>query len=155
MTLERRTYERIPTGFYVHQVIEDDLHRCFITDLSPVGLFMQRPVDPFDRRSNVVQIELPLPGLHDTLWARAEVVYDRIDSLFHGTAVAFTDMAQKHHRQLRGWIDEVQHGYLSFPVSEPARGGGAAGTEAGGVVATGGKVQVLRPGAAPPVWAAA
>ena len=32
---------------------------------------------------------LPLPGLSEPLWARGEVIYDRVDGLFHGQAIRF------------------------------------------------------------------
>jgi len=105
----RRTAARIPVGFYIEQFIEDEPHRSFLSDLSASGLYMERPFDVLSRRSNVVQVELPLPG-EETLWAKCEVIYDRFDSLFHGTAVRFTGMARKHQRLLREWLRETTSG---------------------------------------------
>lgn len=108
MTDNRRCSERIPVGFYVDQIISDDPHRCFTTDLSPVGLYMERLAEPLRRSSNVVQLEIPLPHTGDTLWAKAEVIYDRFDALFHGTAVRFTGMARPHRRLLRDWLRQAR-----------------------------------------------
>jgi hypothetical protein len=94
-------------GFYVDQIICDDPHRCFTTDLSPIGLYMERLAAHLRRSSNVVQLEIPLPRTGDSVWAKAEVVYDRFDTLFHGTAVRFTGMANAHRRLLRAWLHEV------------------------------------------------
>lgn len=102
----RRQAERMPVGFYVEQIVENEPHRSFLSDLSASGLYMERPFELLSRRSNVVQVELPLPG-DETLWAKCEVVYDRFDSLFHGTAVRFTAMAGKHQRLLREWLRET------------------------------------------------
>ncbi len=102
----RRHAQRLPVGFYVDQIIEDEPHRSFLSDLSASGLYMERPFELLSRRSSVVQVELPLPG-DETLWAKCEVVYDRFDSLFHGTAVRFTAMARKHQRLLREWLRET------------------------------------------------
>lgn len=96
----------MPVGFYVEQIVENEPHRSFLSDLSASGLYMERPFELLSRRSNVVQVELPLPG-DETLWAKCEVVYDRFDSLFHGTAVRFTAMAGKHQRLLREWLRET------------------------------------------------
>ena len=102
----RRQAPRSPVGFYIEQFIEDEPHRSFLTDLSAAGLYMERPIELLSRRSDVVQVELPLPG-EETLWAKCEVVYDRFDSLFHGTAVRFTGMARRHQRLLREWLRET------------------------------------------------
>lgn len=107
MTQERRRTDRIPVGFYVRQMVDGDPYRCFTTNLSTRGIFVERVLSPMERRSNVVQIEVPLPGLDDTLWTRGEVVYDRFETLFHGTAIRFTGMANKHRRLLRSWLAET------------------------------------------------
>ena len=105
----RRRFQRLPVGFYVEQIIEEDAHRCFTSDLSAIGMYMERLATPLWRQSAVVQIEIPLPDTSDSLWAKAEVVYDRMDTLFHGTAVRFTGMARSHQRLLREWLRESDH----------------------------------------------
>lgn len=107
MIANRRCSERLPVGFYVEQIVSDDPHRCFTTDLSTVGIYMERLVGPLRRSSNLVQLEIPLPHTRDAIWARGEVVYDRFDALFHGTAVRFTGMARPHRRLLREWLHET------------------------------------------------
>jgi len=107
MTRNRRRSDRIPVGFYVDQIISDDPHRCFTTDLSAIGLFMERLAEPLRRTTNVVQLEIPLPTTSDSIWAKGEVIYDRFDALFHGTAVRFTGMARFHQRLLRDWIHQT------------------------------------------------
>jgi hypothetical protein len=106
MTRNRRRSERHQVGFYVDQIVEDDPFRCFTTDLSAIGLYMERLVEPLRRCSSVVQLEIPLPETSDSIWAKGEVVYDRFDALFHGTAVRFTGMARTHQRMLREWLRE-------------------------------------------------
>ena len=106
MMRNRRRSERLSVGFYVDQIVQDDPYRCFTTDLSAIGLYMERLVEPLQRCSNVVQLEIPLPQTSDSIWAKGEVVYDRFDSLFHGTAVRFTGMARSQQRMLREWLRE-------------------------------------------------
>lgn len=100
----RRRSERLPVGFYVDQIVGNDLHRCFTTDLSSLGIFVERVAEPMRRSSAIVQLEIPLPDSSDTLWAKGEVVYDRFDSLFHGTAIRFAGMARAHQKMLREWL---------------------------------------------------
>ena len=58
----RRRSARLPVGFYVDQIVGDDPHRCFTTDLSAIGLYMERLVEPLRRSSKIVQLEIPLPA---------------------------------------------------------------------------------------------
>jgi hypothetical protein len=109
MAQNRRRFQRLPVGFYVEQIIDDDPHSCFTSDLNALGMYMERVATPLWRQRAVVQVEIPLPETTDSLWARAEVVYDRVDSLFHGTAVRFTGMARSHQRRLREWLREADH----------------------------------------------
>lgn len=106
MQIDRRQAARVPVGFYLSQVVDDRPYRCFTTSLSANGLYMERPLAVMERHRPTVQVEIPLPETGETLWARAQVVYDSFDSLFHGTAVRFTAMAHRHRRMLRQWLHE-------------------------------------------------
>ena len=108
MPYNRRRSARHPVGFYVDQFVNDEPVRCFTTDLSAIGLYMERLVEPIDRASRVIQLELKLPSTEDSIWAAGEVVYDRIDARFHGTAVRFTSMARTHQRWIREWLRESE-----------------------------------------------
>lgn len=108
MPYNRRRSARHPVGFYVEQFVNDEPYRCFTTDLSSIGLYMERLVEPMDRASSFVQLEIKLPKASDSIWAAGEVVYDRIDSLFHGTAIRFTGMARAHQRWIREWLRETE-----------------------------------------------
>jgi hypothetical protein len=106
MNSDRRRSQRFPVGFQIQQIVDDEPRDCFLTDLSSIGLYAERMVEPFERNSNIVQVELPLPDTGDSLWAKGEIVYDCIDPLFHGSAIRFTAMARKHQRMLREWLRE-------------------------------------------------
>jgi hypothetical protein len=120
MLTNRRQSERHPVGFYVDHFVRDEAHRCFTTDLSALGLYMERLVQPIARSSKVVQLEITLPSAGDSIWACGEVVYDRIDSLFHGTAVRFTGMARTHQRWIDEWLHESERAQR-FTHVEPVR----------------------------------
>jgi hypothetical protein len=108
MPRNRRRSERHAVGFYVDQFVNEEPFRCFTTDLSSIGLYMERPVQPINRSSKFVQLEITLPRSSDSIWALGEVIYDRLDSLFHGTAVCFTAMAHKQRRLLCEWLHETE-----------------------------------------------
>lgn len=106
MLSERRQVPRIPVGFYANQLVDDQPERCFTTSLSTSGLYMERLLTPLERTRETVQVEIPLPGAPETLWARGRVVYDCFDALFHGSAVRFTAMPNRHRRMLREWLHD-------------------------------------------------
>jgi hypothetical protein len=83
---------------------------------------MERLAEPLERSSSLVQLEILLPATNDSIWAKAEVIYDRFDSLFHGTAVRFTGMARTHQRWLREWLRETSRmgRLISSPSFQPA-----------------------------------
>jgi len=122
MSNNRRRSERLPVGFYVDQYVNDDPHRCFTTDLSSLGLYVERLVEPLSRQSTTVQLEISLPDTSDSIWAKGEVVYDRFDSLFHGMAIHFTGMARTHQRLIREWLREKKRDEHVFHRGNPFRG---------------------------------
>lgn len=104
MPVNRRRLERHAVGFYVDQFVNDEPYRCFTTDLTSIGMYMERPVQPINRSSKYVQLEIKLPRSSDSIWALGEVIYDRLGSLFHGTAVSFSAMASSQRRHLHEWL---------------------------------------------------
>ena len=124
MPKNRRRSERHSVGFYVDQFVNDEPFRCFTTDLSAIGMYMERPVQAINRSSKIVQLEIKLPRSSDSIWTVGEVIYDRLDSIFHGTAVSFTAMARAHRRWLCEWLHESTRtqrfaAYPSITIKRP------------------------------------
>jgi hypothetical protein len=95
----------------VRQLVDDVPYPSVATDLSPEGAFLERPsLGAFARRSNAVQVQIPLPGTDEELWVRGEVVYDCLLPGGHGTAVRFTAMAERHADALRAWLAPPEAG---------------------------------------------
>jgi hypothetical protein len=102
---ERRRSPRVPVAVYLSQHIEGQTHRCFASDLSSSGLYMERPMGAFARHSTAVQLEIPLPdGENEPVWAGAEIVYDCFDALFHGTAVRFTTLSERDRARIDAYL---------------------------------------------------
>ena len=96
---------------YMQQHVEGNCHRCFVTDMSMTGLYMERPISSYVRHSSAVQLEIPLPdGGREPLWARGEIVYDCFDALFHGTAVRFEPMSKEDRVRLSNFLSESRNG---------------------------------------------
>jgi len=103
--VDRRKAPRIPVSVYLEQHVEGQSHRCFTSDLSLTGLYMERPIGSFVRHSAKVQLEIPLPdGEGEPVWASGEVVYDCFNALFHGTAVRFEAMGDRDRRRLSAFL---------------------------------------------------
>lgn len=116
---ERRRAPRIPVSVYLQQHIEGQSHRCFMSDLSLTGLYMERPISSFVRHTTKVQLEIPLPdGERDPVWADAEIVYDCFDSEFHGTALRFEALGERERERLAAFLAGRPH--------EPTAGSAAA-----------------------------
>ena len=52
----------------------DDLHHASMSDLSTLGLRLERPFDPKTARP-IVQLEIELPGIDEVVWASATVTH--------------------------------------------------------------------------------
>jgi hypothetical protein len=90
---------------YLQQHVEGQTHRCFSSNLSSSGLYMERPIASFVRHSAAIQLEIPLPdGEAEPVWASAEVVYDCFNALFHGTAVRFTALGSRDQARIDAFL---------------------------------------------------
>jgi hypothetical protein len=92
----------------VQEVADERQNRCFTSDLSALGVYLEKPLGEPSRKRKTVQLEIPLPNRNDSIWAAGEVIYDCSDPLFQGTAVRFTNMARIHQRMLRDWLRETK-----------------------------------------------
>lgn len=68
----RRRAPRISVDGLCGVVANDDLHHASMSDLSTLGLRLERPFDPEAARP-VVQLEIELPGIDEVVWASAVV----------------------------------------------------------------------------------
>jgi hypothetical protein len=109
--VDRRRAPRVPVSVYLEQHVEGQSHRCFTSDLSLTGLYMERPIGSFVRHSAKVQLEIPLPdGESEPVWASGEIVYDCFNALFHGTAVRFEAMGDHDRRRLSAFLAKGESG---------------------------------------------
>lgn len=80
----RRNAPRISVdGFCGVASDEHDLEHATMSDLSTIGLRLERPFDPANARS-VVQLEIELPGLDEVIWTSAIVTRAYLTPLASG-----------------------------------------------------------------------
>jgi len=70
----RRRAPRIVVDGLCGVVTNNDLRPATMTDLSTLGLRLERPFDPKSARP-VVQLEIDLPGIDEVVWASAIVTH--------------------------------------------------------------------------------
>jgi hypothetical protein len=70
----RRRAPRISVDGFCGVVTDDDLHHASMSNLSTLGLRLERPFDPATARP-LVQLEIELPGLDEVVWASATVTH--------------------------------------------------------------------------------
>ncbi len=125
VSTERRLARRLPVGFYLTRLVNNAPEHCFTTCLSVTGAYVEHVAELSAKLPEVVQIELPLPGESDTLWARGEVVRESPGPLFQGSGVRFTAMASRHRRWLAEWLRERRRA-LYAPDGEVVHDGAVA-----------------------------
>ena len=105
-TYNRRAALRIPLQMHLNEHTHDTARRCLSFNLSPTGVYVNRLVEQMQSGNRVVGLEFELPNTSEVVWARGEVVYDKLDPFFHGKGIRFTGMADKHKRLLRDYVVE-------------------------------------------------
>jgi hypothetical protein len=70
----RRRAPRISVDGLCGVVTKDELRPASMSNLSTLGLRVERPFDPKTAR-RVVQLEIELPGIDEVVWASAEVTH--------------------------------------------------------------------------------
>jgi hypothetical protein len=70
----RRCAPRISVDGLCGVAANDELRHAAMTDLSTLGLRLERPFDPKTARP-IVQLEIELPGIDEVLWASAAVTH--------------------------------------------------------------------------------
>lgn len=103
---------------YATQIVGDEERRCFVTSLSPKGLYLDALSLPWLAEGTPVQIELRLPGeVGEPIWALGEVLRGEIGLLFDEVAVRFTAIAEKDTETLVNWLKRRKNALTVDPVA--------------------------------------
>jgi hypothetical protein len=111
---ERRTGCRVPVEMFLNQYVRDQPYRALATNVSEVGLFLRRLVEPVSLRSRVLGIEFELPATGEIIWAKCEPRFEASDDDFHFSGIHFLAMARKHERLLRDYVREKRRRQLEL-----------------------------------------
>ena len=114
----RRLAPRIAVdGFCGVVAANDDLRHAEMSDLSTLGLRLERPYDPKTARP-IVQLEIELPGLDEVVWTSAIVTHAWLTPMGGRTAdgqprfwcragLRIKDTSQRERRMLRDYVIEA------------------------------------------------
>ena len=94
----------IPVALDAELVAEEEVLPAFITGIGEHGLRLDSLAILANRSSNLLHLQLTLPGEPGPLWIGAEVVCDQQGSLLHEVVVRFLRMADADWRCLEQWV---------------------------------------------------
>jgi len=109
---DRRLGYRIPFEVMFTSFVRDRPVRSLAADLSDSGIGLSTVTGLAPAPGQVVGVELDLPGLGDSIWARGEVCHTRPGELASGLGVRFVAMARHHARLLRDYVVESRRAHL-------------------------------------------
>jgi hypothetical protein len=101
---DRRVGARVAFPVFLDQYVGDRRFRALATDVSESGIFVHQ-VAGRRPRGKVCALEIELPGLGETIWARGGTV--------DGHGIALTGMARSHARMLRAYCVEARRRQLA------------------------------------------
>lgn len=113
----RRRAPRISVdGFCGVVTSNNDLHHASMSDLSTLGLRIERPFDPKTARP-IVQLEIELPGIDEVVWVSAAVTHAHLTPMPGRTAdgqprfwckagLRIANASQRELRLLRDYVVE-------------------------------------------------
>jgi c-di-GMP-binding flagellar brake protein YcgR len=116
MLRDRRIGIRVPFETFLTQYIADRPYRSLCEDLSETGVRITRVALPGLRLApsdRVVGLELELPGLGETIWARGEVCHEARSPALTQAGIRFDDMPRIHARLLRDFCHERRRARLA------------------------------------------
>ena len=115
MSADRRQQVRLPVEICVQQFLAGDAFLGLTRDLSERGLYIAAPkLQDTVWFGAPLQLEFALPGTGETIWARGLVCHEYKDGPIdeRGLGVRLIDMAEKHARSLREYVESVRRARL-------------------------------------------
>lgn len=110
----RRRAPRIFVDGFCGVVTKHELQPATLSNLSTLGLRLERPFDP-DTASRVVQLEIELPGVDEIVWASAEVTHAYLTPMKGGAkprfwckaGLAIASLCGRERRLLNDYVFET------------------------------------------------
>jgi c-di-GMP-binding flagellar brake protein YcgR len=114
---ERRLGYRVPLEVMMTSYVRDRPVRALTYDLSDSGIGVSAVSMLAPKAGSVMSLELELPGLSDSIWAKGEVCYQARGDIASGLGIRFLAMAGAHARLIRDYCIEARHRHLGGLLS--------------------------------------
>jgi c-di-GMP-binding flagellar brake protein YcgR len=114
---ERRLGVRVPLEVMMTSYVRDRPVRALTYDVSDTGVGLSAVSVLAPRPGTTVSLELELPGVAESIWAKGEVCYQATGSIATGLGVRFVAMATAHARLLRDYCLEARRAHLGGLLS--------------------------------------
>jgi len=116
MSQDRRQQVRLPVEICVQQFLAGDSYLGLTRDLSERGLYISAPRLEGSAvwQGAPLQLEFALPGTGETIWAAGQVCHEDVagPASERGLGVRLIDMAERHARSLRAYVESVRRARL-------------------------------------------
>lgn len=109
---DRRLGFRIPFETMVTSYVRDRPIRGLAANLSDSGISMSAVSMLAPPPGTLVNLELELPGIDDSIWALGRICYRKDDRIASGLGVRFVEMARSQARLVRDFCIDVRRRHL-------------------------------------------
>ena len=109
---ERRLGVRVPLEVMMTSYVRDRPVRALTYDLSDSGIGVSAVSMLAPRPGMVMSLELELPGVAESIWAKGEVCYQDPGTIATGLGIRFLAMATAHARLVRDFCIETRRQHL-------------------------------------------
>jgi c-di-GMP-binding flagellar brake protein YcgR len=107
----------VPLEVMMTSYVRDRPVRALTCDLSDTGIGLSAVSVLAPRPGTMVSLELELPGVSDSIWAKGEVCYQATGEIASGLGVRFVAMATAHARLVRDFCLEARRQHLGGLLS--------------------------------------
>jgi c-di-GMP-binding flagellar brake protein YcgR len=109
---ERRLGYRVPLEIMMTSYVRDRPVRALTYDLSDAGIGVSALSMLAPKPGMIMALELELPGISDSIWAKGEVCHQDPGSIATGLGIRFLAMATVHARVIRDYCVEARRRHL-------------------------------------------
>jgi c-di-GMP-binding flagellar brake protein YcgR len=109
---ERRLGYRVPLEVMMTSYVRDRPVRALTYDLSDAGIGVSAVSMLAPQPGMVMGLELELPGISDSIWAKGCVCYQDRGDIATGLGIRFLAMANAHARMVRDYCIEARRRHL-------------------------------------------
>ncbi|MEZ4360006.1 MAG: PilZ domain-containing protein [Kofleriaceae bacterium] len=114
---ERRLGFRVPLEVMMTSYVRDRPVRALTYDVSDAGIGVSAISMLAPSPGMIMSLELELPGVADSIWAKGEVCYQERGDIATGLGIRFLAMATQHARTVRDYCVEARRRHLGGLLS--------------------------------------